>query len=159
MTLLVDGVLACRYLVNWRLRVPVLHIVRAMLSARRIHIRFGVVNGAMASAVRSRVFLRTWVVGRGENVHQRDTRGGDIGSAVGLGNIAASLMEMRSYTFRDGAPTPVLRWCLTFGLLLVALFVSKEDITVHVRACVAVVSLADLPTYLREKVLSQTEQR
>lgn len=71
--------------------------------------------------------------------------------------VAALVVKLGSYAFRDGAsPVTMLRWCLTFELLLVALFMSEEDIA-------KVVSGEDeLPTlrpYLREKVFSHTEHR
>ena len=69
--------------------------------------------------------------------------------------VAGPVMKLRSYAFRNGASTvPMLRGCLTLGLLLVALLMSEEDVA-------AIVSgkggLSELPAYLREKVFSHTE--
>ena len=69
--------------------------------------------------------------------------------------IAALGWELGGYAFRDGAsPVTVLRWRLTFELLLVALLVSEENIAT------AVSGEDELPRvrpYLREKVFSHTK--
>ena len=76
---------------------------------------------------------------------------------MGRSVVAGPVMKLRGYAFRNSASTvPMLRGCLTLGLLLVAFLMSEEDIA---RVVSDEGGLPELLAYLREKVLSHTEHR